>query len=84
MQIILLQKDFSNRAFFESLCTSPIYFITHMMLQIFCLLPGDEILSINGRQVEGMTDMEALALLAKAGPTVLLEVVKHAFLWRRM
>ena len=55
-----------------------------MMLQALRLLPGDEILSINGRQVEGMTDMEALALLAKAGPTVLLEVVKHAFLWRGM
>lgn len=29
-----------------------------------------------------MSDMEALALLAKSGPSVTLEIVKNAFLWR--
>ncbi len=29
-----------------------------------------------------MTDMEALALVAKAGPNVQLQVVKNAFLWK--
>ncbi|XP_065058249.1 uncharacterized protein LOC135686027 [Rhopilema esculentum] len=44
--------------------------------------PGDEILSINGQQVEGMSDVEALALLTKSGPTVLLEIVKKSFIDR--
>ena len=45
-------------------------------------LLGDEVLSINGVEVEGMSDMEAHALLAKSGPCVLLEIVKHSCLWQ--
>ena len=33
-------------------------------------------------EVEGMSDMEAHALLAKSGPIAHLAIVKNAFLWR--
>jgi len=47
-----------------------------------CLEPGDEVLAINGVEVDGMSDMEAHALLAKCEQCVELEIVKGAFLWR--
>eukprot|EP00794_Sanderia_malayensis_P020428 gene20428-22441_t len=50
--------------------------------QIESVEPGDEVISIDGTQVEGMTDMEVLTIVAKSGPTVQLQIVKHAFLWK--
>ena len=39
-------------------------------------------MAINGVEVDGMSDMEAHALLAKCEQCVELEIVKGAFLWR--
>ena len=39
-------------------------------------------LAINGMEVDGMSDIEAHALLAKCEQCVELEIVKGAFLWR--